>query len=466
MSDLKFYWYFVLGKLKKQFFRAYPENLEDYKRSRSLLIIYDICVAGLTAMAHGTFLVLLMTELGMSDGNMGLILSFYNFANIAQLISIKVSGKIIKNKMFVFHFEISRILLGVLYFIPFLFVSGKAKVTIFVVMYCLVQICVYICSPAFVDWSASLVPEEIRGKYYATKQAASNVTSLAVAFVAGIVADMLKAEHLDLLFVILGASVMAFGIGAVTSLLFVKEPKTSYIDAEGHEVVGSLVKKRKLADGKIENVSIIKAFKEAIKSSGFRKLLVVTCLWWTGFNASISFNTSFMLKELNLSYTVISFSSIVIGVIQAYLGPRLGKKADKSGTAKVTSILFYILALHSVFMALATPQNGLVMFILSRICYAITFSFIYVGLLNLKLEYIPTGRRIVLLSILEMISGVFGYAMSFVFGRFIDWFQAYALTKDSFIGYAQQYTNALSALIFIIVAIYLQVAFKNKKGNE
>lgn len=466
MSDLKFYWFFVLGKLKKQFFRAYPENLEDYKRSRSLLIIYDICVAGLTAMAHGTFLVLLMTELGMSDGNMGLILSFHNFANIAQLISIKLSGRIVKNKLFVYHFETSRILLGVLYFIPFLFISSKAKVTIFVLMYCLVQICVYICSPAFVDWSASLVPEETRGKYYATKQAASNVASLVVSFVAGIVADALKTNHLNLLFIILGTAVITFGIGAVTSILFVKEPKTSYIDADGHEVVGSLIKKRRLANGKIEDVSITKAFIEAMKSKGFRNLLVITCLWWTGYNASISFNTSYMLKELNLSYTMISFSSIVIGVIQAYLGPKLGKLSDKRGTAKVTSLLLYILALHSLFMAIATPQNGLVMFILSRICYAVAFAFINVGLLNLKLEYIPTGRRIVLLSVLEMISGVFGYAMSFVFGRFIDYFQAYALTKDTFIGYAQQYTNALSVVIFVIAAIYLQIAFKNKKGNE
>lgn len=466
MSDLKFYWYFVLGKLKKQFFRAYPENLEDYKRSRSLLIIYDICVAGLTAMAHGTFLVLLMTELGMSDGNMGLILSFYNFANIAQLISIKLSGRIVKNKLFVCYFETSRILLGVLYFIPFIFISGKAKVTLFVLMYCVVQICVYICSPAFIDWSASLVPEETRGKYYATKQAASNVASLVISFVAGIVADALKTEHMDLLFVVLGTSVIAFGIGAVTSLMFVKEPKTSYIDADGHEVVGSLVKKRRLANGKVEDVSITKAFMEAMKSKGFRNLLVLTCLWWTGYNASISFNTSYMLKELNLSYTMISFSSIVIGVIQAYLGPKLGKLSDKTSTAKVTSLLLYILALHSVFMALATPQNGLVMFILSRICYAVTFAFINVGLLNLKLEYIPTGRRIVLLSVLEMISGVFGYAMSFAFGRFIDWFQAYALTRETFIGYAQQYTNAFSVVIFVIAAIYLQITFKNKKGNE
>jgi len=71
-----------------------------------------------------------------------------------------------------------------------------------------------------------------------------------------------------------------------------------------------------------------------------------------------------------------------------------------------------------------------------------------------------------LLSVLEMISGVFGYAMSFAFGRFIDWFQACALTRETFIGYAQQYTNAFSVVIFVIAAIYLQITFKNKKGNE
>lgn len=466
MSDIKFYWCFVLGKMKRPFFRAYPENLEDYKKSRTLAILFDVCVVGLTAMAHGTFLVLLMSELGMSDGNMGLILSFYNFANIAQLISIKLSGRILRNKLLVFGCEMSRTLLGVLFFIPFLGCAGKAKLILFVVMYCFVQICVYTSSPAFVDWIASLVPEDERGRYYSKKQAASNIASLGVSFLAGILADTLKEDKLELLFIIFGSSIIVLMVCALTCLLFMKEPHTSYIDQNGHEVVGSLVKKRRLQEGKIENISIVNAFKEAIKSKHFRNLLVVTCLWWTGYNASISFNTSYMIKELELSYTIISLSSLLIGVIQAVLGPKLGRIADKIGNVKVTYVMIYMVAIHCLFMAIATPSNGLLMFTLSRVFYAVAFAFVNVGLLNLKLEYIPSGRRIVLLSILEIISGVFGYAMSFVFGWFVDWFQAFALTTNAFIGYAQQYTNALGMVIMIIIAIYMRVAFGDKGGNK
>lgn len=466
MSDLKYYGYFVLGKLKRQFFRAYPENEIQYKKSLICAIICNACSQTASSLATGTFLVLLMTRLGMSDGNMGLILTFHNFANLAQVISIKVSGRIVKNKLFVFVFEFQRILLGVLFFLPLFGWKDNVSAALLVIIYCFVQICVYVCNPAFIAWVDSLVSKETRGSYYALRQSVTMIAMLTASFVMGILVDILKEHHLNLLFVILGVSIVVLQAVSMITIFFMKEKSTSIIDESGHEVVGSLAKKRRRVSTPLENISVTQECVNAIRWPLFRKLLFIECLWVSGFALSSSFSTSYMLKELNLSYTLISAFSFVTCVIQSYLGPKFGKMADRNGTANITSGLVFLAAIQSLVLSLAIPSNGLVLFIISRILYAISHAFVSVGLFNLKLENFTTNKRIVQLSIIGIISGVFTYLICIIAGEFVDWFQAYALTKDRFIGYAQQYINALSFIILLVLAIYIRIIFNKKEGNE
>lgn len=466
MTDLRYYIYFALGKMKRQFFRAYPEDESQYKKSLICAIICNACSSTASTLATGTFLVLLMTRLGMSDGNMGLILTFHNFANLAQLISIKISGRIVKNKLFVYIFEFQRALLGVLFFLPLFGWKDSISTTLLVIIYCYIQICVYICSPASIDWVDSLVLEEVRGSFYALRQSVTMIVSMVASFVMGILVDVLKDNHLELLFVILGTTIIIVQSIGMVAISMMKEKRTSFFDETGHEVVGSLAKKRRSAKEQLVDVSIGKEFMQIAKMPMFWKVLIAECLWLTGFALSASFNTSYFLNELNLSYTLISAFSFASCFIQSFLGPKFGKRADKVGTAKVTSMLVAVMACYALVLTFAVPKNGIIMYVISAILYAVAYSFVQVGILDLKLENFPKEKRIILLSYAGIISGVFTYFMCFVAGRFIDWFQAYALTKDTFIGYAQQYTNAVAFIIFMILTVYIQIVFRKKKGNE
>lgn len=466
MSDMKYYIYFLLGKMKKSFFRAYPEDDQDVERSLKTEIASNACISTTSTLATGTFLVLLMTQLGMSDGNMGLILTFHNFANLAQLISIKVSGRIVKNKLFVFIFELQRILLGLLFFLPLLAWKSEIKTIVFVALYCFVQICLYICNPAKVDWIDGLVREEARGSFYSLRQSVCNITTLLAGFVMGVVVDFLKDDNINLLLPIMGITVMASQAIGMILMLFMKEKRVSAIDESGHEVVGSLVKKRHLLHSEIQNVSIVKEFLSAIRSKLFRKLLVVECLWLLGYSIIAFYNTSYLLNELNLSYTLISSFSIILCVSQLILGPRLGKLADKVGTVRVTMWMVLMMAIHSLTMTFAVPSNALWMFILSRVFYMMGYAFVFVGILNIKLERIEAEKRIIWIAMLGIISGVFTYAISIVGSAFIDWFQKIALTTEKHMGYAQQYLNAMSFIVLLVLTIYLKLAFKDKEGKN
>ena len=466
MTDIKFYLYFLLGKMKKPFFRAYPEDDSQIEKSLKCEVVSSACISTTSSLATGTFLVLLMTQLGMSDGSMGLILTFHNFANLAQLISIKVSGRIVKNKLFVFIFEFQRILLGLLFFLPLLAWKSDVKTFVFVALYCFVQICIYICNPAKVDWIDTLVNGENRGGYYALRQSVTNIVTLLAGFIMGVVVDSLKGESINTLLPIMGISVMAFQAVGLFMMLLTKEKRVSVIDENGHEVVGSLIKKRNLLNQELESVSIVKEFVEAIRSRMFRKLLVVECLWLLGYTILAFYNTSYMLDELNLSYTLISSFSIILCVSQLILGPRFGKMADKVGTAKVTRFVVLMMALHCLTMAFAVPSNALLTFIISRVFYLLGYAFVFVGIFNIKLERIAPKKRITWIALLGIISGVFTYLVSILGSAFIDWFQAYSLETGKQLGYAQQYLNVLSFVVLIVLTIYLKVAFKDKEGKE
>ena len=69
MNNLVFMTNFFFGKMRRVFFMSYPENKQDYKKSRVYYTVADSAAQTIVQLAGGTFLVALMEALGISDGN-------------------------------------------------------------------------------------------------------------------------------------------------------------------------------------------------------------------------------------------------------------------------------------------------------------------------------------------------------------------------------------------------------------
>lgn len=84
MEKLMLDMHWFLGRFRRIFFMALPENEADYEKSRRRYIAGDAATQTIAQLAGGTFLVSLMLSVGFSDAQAGVLTSV---ASLAALFS-------------------------------------------------------------------------------------------------------------------------------------------------------------------------------------------------------------------------------------------------------------------------------------------------------------------------------------------------------------------------------------------
>ncbi|MFI3212031.1 MAG: MFS transporter [Eubacteriales bacterium] len=445
---------YIVGRMRRIYFMSYPETKKDYKKSRACYTVGDTAAQTIVQLAGGTFLVALMTDLGLSDGNIGIMASFASIAAMAQLISMKLAPKLKKNKLFVCIMVLQKAWLGFIFFIPLLPIDDTVKKWLAMICYCFGQSCIQIALPATIDWIASLMPAKVRGRYFAFKDAVATFVVVTTMLIMGIMIDYVEKINIDYAFIILGTSIIVCALINTISFSKMKEPRISRLNQSGKELHGHLAKKSKALEGKRnEDLSIIKEAIAALHHDGFKKALTLNCIWMTAFYVALPFNASYQIKELGLPYTYIMILSFVASMLRIYLTPRAGKMADKVGMAKVLRLALFAISWHYIFMMISVPGNAYIMAAFAALFSALGWIFIGIGLLGIQLEFLDPENRIVQYSLLCIISGIFGFCVSFIGGKLINYLQAQVIMIGEYRIYAQQITN-LIGLFFIGITIW------------
>ncbi len=453
---------FFLGKMRRTFFMSYPETNKDYKKSRIYYTIADSAAQTIVQLAGGTFLVALMEALEISDGNMGIIASFGSLAAIAQIVSIKLSKRIVKNKLFSCITVLQKFWFAFMFFIPMMNMKLGSAQLLMMLCYCFAQVSLQIGTPALVDWVASLIPAKLRGRYFAIKDAVAVFVVVSSTLIMGIVLDMLKGNNLNLAFIILGVTTGILTLINVMALVKMKEPKLSHINERGKEMVGTLVKKHSGSVNKDKDVKLFQEIKIALQTKKFRQLLYLNCLWMTAFYIASPFNSSFQIKDLQLPYTFIMIVSFVTNMFRIALSPKAGKMADKIGMATVMSWALGAMGVHYIIMAFSNLSNAYVMAVLASLASALAWTFIGIGMLGIQLECLAEDKRIIQYSLLAMIAGVYGFIISVLGGKLIDFIQLKQAANGNHGMYAQMYTNLLGFFFIVVTIVYLLITFGKK----
>lgn len=454
---------FFLGKMRRTFFMSFPENNKDYKKSRICYTVADSAAQTIVQLAGGTFLVTLMEALEISDGNMGIIASFGSFAAIAQIVSIKLSKRIVKNKLFSCITVLQKLWFAFMFFIPMMNMKMKSAQLLMMLCYCFAQVSLQIGTPAIVDWVANLIPAKLRGRYFSIKDSVAVFVVVSSTLIMGIVLDILKRSHIELAFIILGVAIAILALVNVVALAKMKEPKFAHLNEQGKEMVGTLVKKHSYSVNKTKDVKLFEEIKIALKTKKFRQLLYLNCLWMTAFYIASPFNASFQIKDLKLPYTFIMVVSFVTSMLRIYLTPKAGKMADKIGMATVMSWALAAMGAHYLLMAFSNLSNAYVMAVFASLASALAWTFIGIGMLGIQLECLTEEKRIVQYSLLAMIAGVYGFVISVLGGKLIDFIQLKQIINGEHRGYAQRYTNFLGFFFIIVTITYLLITFGKKR---
>ncbi len=455
MNNLLLFTNYYMGKMRRTFFMSYPETSHDYKKSRVYYTVADSASQTIVQLTGGTFLVILMESLNISDGNKGILASFGSLAAISQLISMKLANRIVKNKLFVCITVLQKFWFSFIFFIPLMKISNHWAKIFMVVLFCYTQICIQIGTPATVDWIASLVPPKYRGRYFSIKDSVAVFVVVTVMLIMGIMVDITKKINLHYTFIILGITIAILTTINVIALTKMNEPKLSYLNDKGQEMIGRYAKKNAIYHKISKNVNLIHEIKIAFSTSNFRKLLIFNCLWMTSFYIASPFNSSFQIKDLNLPYTYIMILTFVMNLLRIYLTPKAGKLSDRIGMSKVMGWALSAMGIHYLLMSFTIPKNAYLMTAFALLFSSLGWTFIGIGLLGIQLEFLTEEKRIVQYSLISIISGLYGFVISILGARIISFIQQ---NKWSFGGhylYAQQYTNILGFIFILITILYL-----------
>jgi MFS family permease len=270
----------------------------------------------------------------------------------------------------------------------------------------------------------------------------------------GIVVDRFPDDNHRQSFPIMGAVILALALLNTAAFLRMKEARTLPKDAQGKEMHGALLR-RYDARQHSRKASTLQEIRSAFGHEGFRKALILNCIWNAAFYVAQPFNASYQLKELKLSYSLIMIITFGCSLIRVALTPAIGKRGDRRGMGRTLCHVFLLYILGNVFLMLAVPGNALPMFMASSLCTSISWAFIGIGMFCIQLELLDPRKRTLQMSIITALSGTFAFLVSALAGRLIDYLQSYPVRIANVQLYAQQVTNFLGILATAAVILYL-----------
>lgn len=457
---LDMHWF--LGRFRRTFFMALPENEADYEKSRRRYIVGDAAAQTIVQLAGGTFLVSLMLSVGFSDAQAGVLTSVGCLAALFQLFTMRMVNHLTKRKLFICLMTVQKLYLAFIFFIPLLPIPDSARQLLLITGYFIAQVCAQIGTPATQDWIASLVPARLRGNYFSRKDAVCVFVTVTMMLLSGIVMDATAGERQSTGFTLNGSIILILVLLNAWAFSCMKEPRLGEMNADGKEIHGKL-RHKYMQKQSAHNGSFLLEMRDAFGKADFRMAFTLTLLWQTAFYCAAPFNSSYQLEELGMPFTFIMVIGFLCNMLRIAITPLMGKLGDKHGMAFLYKYSLVGILLYFIFFALAVPSNAYPMVILGTVCSALGWSFAGIGLFGVQLELLEEGKRDIHLSILLALSGVYGFLVSFVSGFLLDFLQKTLVSLPGQRLYAQQFTNLLGAGFLLLTIVYLKCKVQKRE---
>ena len=165
-------------------------NSPEYKRSRTAYVWQCTIEYFVAILVSDAFLAKLLTEIGISEGLIGIISSFITLAFLFQLFSIFFVQRIKNTKRTAMIFStLSQLSFGFLFLIPFLPISVNVKTVLVILVILLAYFENYFVTSIIFKWCNSFVEPSKRGSFSAGKEMVSLISGMVFTLIAGYVID-------------------------------------------------------------------------------------------------------------------------------------------------------------------------------------------------------------------------------------------------------------------------------------
>jgi MFS family permease len=271
-----------------------------------------------------TFFTLYLLAIGMSGTQVGLLNSLTNLSSALILLPAALMVERFghrKELTILFAGMIGRFLLLVLALLP-LGLAGKGLVWMVMVVTIIRSISGNLAFPAWMSFTADIVPMQGRGRYFASRNLVMSAAAMLVTYLAGewiTRSGSLAGYQFALTF--------SFVLGMVSTFSFNKicDPRPDHHSAQ--------------------TFSLRSAAADLRASPAFLALCAVAAIWNFFVNLSAPFFSVYMAQELNFTAAMIGMTSIIPGVTKILTQRRAGELADRFGPRSIQALLMFLIPL-------------------------------------------------------------------------------------------------------------------------
>ncbi len=304
---------------------------------------------------------------------------------IVLVFASSLIQKVVRPKKFVIAFLcLTRLLLISIVYIP-LFVPEEYVPPIVVTMIVLGYILNSINNQVINNWFVHSIPDQIRSRYYAMRQALALIANATLPLIAGAVVDAFDDKYY--------AFIIIFSMaGLLTIVELISFPKVPDCDLK------QAARKFKLID----------SIRVPLKNKRFVKLLLYMGAFYFSLYLTGAMRTTYMLVNLNLSYTYISGMGVMQAVLQAVLFYTLwGKVSDRLGSRFVFTTAVWMYVFDALCWTLTgTATQGYFLITLGYLCGSIHGPAFTVGSFNYQFQLYPEESRVMYSSFYSSYLGI------------------------------------------------------------
>lgn len=371
---------------------------KDLERNRLLVILEGASARTIFNLTSGAFLVGLLKYMGASDAFCGYVISIPVFAAIIQVLSPMILESLKYRKtMIIIGAMIHRILLSMLIFVPFLPLPSGIKLFIAAIVLFISNLAISFVNPAISNMYVSFVPQNIRGRYFGTRESYILIAATLITLVLGKILDVFNDMGNE-------------GTGYIIVYCFI------FLLTIINFSFFALMKEVPLLHT-TERIKLSEIFTLPLKNKKFIRYFIMLIIWNFAVQIASAYFGVYLKSDLSMNYTIITSLSFINAVIYILSARIWGRFADRNGWAKTTMITIGILSICHFTWFFASEGSPAVLFILilSHITSGMAWSGINVALFNLQFDFTPDEKRTVYIGFSAAISGLIGY-ISAIFG--------------------------------------------------
>ena len=347
----------------------------------------------------GVFITGFALYLGAKSLEIGLLGAIPVLAGVVQpLASFWADKSKLTRKFFTNIFYIFSILFWIpIILLPF-FKSLSYSLFLFFASYTFANFLLSMTNPPYISWLGDVVPEDIRGRYFARRNMYAGLAGMVVSLSMGRLVDILPKK---IAFPIVFATATFFAIVEIIIIFLQPEP---YREPQ-------------------KELSLLHELILPLKDKNFKFYTFFISLWNFAVIMPGQFFSVFMLKYLHLSYTTIVLVSISSGIAGLIAQPFFGYLADRYSNKSIlllTSLFASLIPFLYIFMTPRFPIFSLVLLYLVNIFAGAIWAGIMLTQFNLLLMFSPPLKRMSYVGVHSAFVSLTGAVSPFLGGLIVN----------------------------------------------